>query len=84
MSEARRRFLVPYPLVRWVNERLVGRFLVYAFKRELARGDFHEANHIHAAVLMGNTGPGTHDYGCAIDTGITMHKLVTGKGVAHE
>ncbi|MBC9927208.1 hypothetical protein [Leucobacter sp. cx-169] len=52
-----RRWLIPYRLYRWAGDRFMGKFLVYGFKREIDRGDLHEANHLAAGVQLINSTP---------------------------
>lgn len=49
--------VVPYRAYRWVADHIVGRFLVYGVKRELDRGNLHEANHLALSVQIGNSKP---------------------------
>lgn len=58
--------LIPYPAYRWVADRVVGKFLVYGFKREMARGNIHEAQHIAAAVQAGNSQPCSEGKPCTL------------------
>lgn len=48
--------MIPEKLYRFVLDRVVGKLLVYSYKRELDAGNLHEARHVEAAVRAGNTG----------------------------
>lgn len=50
-----KRRIIPYRLYRWVADRLVGKVLVYGVKRELERGNVHEANHLALSIQLGNS-----------------------------
>jgi hypothetical protein len=64
-----KRYLLPYPVYRFIGDRIVGKFLLYGFKRELARGDNHEARHIAALIQVGNSQPCNGGEPCLLEGG---------------
>lgn len=61
-----KRHIIPYPLYRWVADHIVGRILLYGFKREMERGDVHEARHVSMGVQTGNS-QGCDRANCRLD-----------------
>jgi len=63
-----KRHLLPERLYRFIaGDKVVGRFLLYSFRREMSRGNIHEARHIMAAVQMGNSQPCDAGDPCILD-----------------
>ena len=63
---------MPYRLYRLVGDKLVGRFLLYSFRREVAAGNDHEAAHSAVALQLGNSQPCKEGDTCAFETNIVV------------
>lgn len=60
---------MPYKVYRFIGDRIVGKFLLYGFKREKERGDIHEARHIAALIQVGNSQPYNGGEPCLLEGG---------------
>lgn len=60
------RHIIPYRLYRWFADQVIGRVLLYGYKREMERGDIHEARHLATGLQTGNS-EGCTSANCRLD-----------------